>query len=702
MGGSSSEWCDDNNNSWNALLGGGSPIQMVDRDVAIIDADAGTPSVTSYVTTVGTLNFGIAVNPSTGRLYVSNTDARNQVRFERGLEILGDAQGDEDGICDDNEATSLCLPALNGHLVDTRVTVTTGTTVNGTVNLNPHIIFDNVAISSINKALSLGQPNGMAFNNAGTTLYAAAILSKKVAKIDTSAVPGTLTTRIDVGEGPTGVALLESKSRLYVMNRHENTISVVNTGTDTEILPRVLLFNPEPAVIKNGRKFLYDGQLTSGRGDISCATCHAFGDFDLLSWDLGDPQKTAPFDARPPQSPPGGAPLTECGSNADCVGNQNPYPCCTGPGAGTCPNQAGCGPFHPIKGPRTTQTLRGLTGTEPFHWHGDRANFNAYNVAFPGLLRKDSQLTTGSMQAFTDFMNTVVFPPNPNRNLDDTLTAAGSAGQNEFLNMTRDSPFQCVSCHGLPAGTNGKFINTQADQSSQAMKVPHLRNMHEKTGLALSPNILVAVPAETRNGFGFTHDGEVDTLVTFLNVPVFSFGGNMTAINNTIAFMDQFDSGQAVTVGHQITFDGTNNGDPGFNTLLAALNQGKIDLVVKGVFGGVPRTFRCTTVSPTQATCQPDRVGESAIDAAALRDSSGSGSELTFWAVPVGFGQRMGLDRDGDAFYDHDELDAGSDPADAASTPAMSAVPALSGWGFGLFAATLALIYRRRIGRRQI
>ena len=30
---------------------------------------------------------------------------------------------------------------------------------------------------------------------------------------------------------------------------------------------------------------------------------------------------------------------------------------------------------------------------------------------------------------------------------------------------------------------------------------------------------------------------------------------------------------------------------------------------------------------------------------------------------------RLGLDRDGDGFLDRDELDAGSDPADAASTP---------------------------------
>jgi YVTN family beta-propeller protein len=699
------EWCDDNDSSWNSLLGGESPIQIVDRDVAVIDADATPPGVTGYVTSVGTLNFGIAVNPDTGRLYVSNTDSRNHVRFERGLEILGDGMGDEDGICDDDEAQNLCLPALNGHLVDTRITVATGTTVDGTVNLNPHIDYDATPIASIDETLSIGQPNGMTFHSSGNTLYAAALLSRKVAVIDTSMVPGTLTARIDVGEGPTGVALNQPASRLYVLNRHENTISIVDTGTNSE-LSKVALYNPEPSVVTDGRKFMYDGQLTSGRGDVACVTCHPFANFDLLSWDLGDPQKTPPFDPRPPQSPPGGGAAAECGSNTDCVGLQNPYSCCTGPSTGTCPNQPGCGSFHPIKGPRTTQTLRGLGGTEPFHWHGDRASFNAFNVAFPGLLRNPAQLSPGDMQAFTNFIMTVEFPPNPNRNLDDSLSASALSGQTEFTSMTRDNPFECSDCHSLPTGTNGKFINALADQSSQAMKVPHLRNMYEKQGLlALNPNPLQPIPSGTRGGFGFTDEGQTDNLVTFLTLPVFSFDGNTTAIDDTIQFMMEFDTGQAAMVGHQITFDGTNNGDAQLSaeldTLQQALFDGKIDLVVKGVFGGIPRSFRCTAVSAIAANCQSDRAGEATIDSDTLKSMAAGNAELSFWAVPVGSGQRLGLDRDLDTFFDQDEIDAGSDPADPTSTPGSLAVPSLGPAGMGalvglLFAAGTSGLRRRR------
>ncbi len=687
VAGPGSEWCDDNNNAWDNLLdsvsgggGGGTVLQMRDRDVAVIDADAATPAVTGYVQSAGTLNFGIAVNPSTQGLYVSNTDALNHVRFEGSLEVLGDAQGDEDGVC---EGAEPCTLSLNGHLVDTRITVATGTSVNGFVNLNPHINYA-ADIATIDKTQSVGQPNGMAFNGAGTRLYAAAVLSRKVVVVDTSGVPGSVLARIDVGEGPTGVALKESANRLYVLNRHENTVSVVNTSTNTEVLPRVALFNPEPAAIKTGRKFLYDAQITSGRGDVACATCHAFGDFDLLAWDLGDPTDTFPYDPRPAQA--GSAFPGDCGAN---------------------PNGPGCGPFHPLKGPQTTQSLRDLGGTEPLHWRGDREDFQAFNKAFPGLLKRQTgQLLTSEMDAFTNFIMTVKFPPNPNRILDDTLTAGALSGQNDFIAVLRDANVRtCNGCHALPTGTNGRFINGPADGGNQALKVPQLRNMYEKTGYALLPLAMIPAPAFTRNGFGFIHDGAVDTLFSFVSAPVFTFGTDTTAKINMVDFMNQFPTGQAATVGHSITFNGANNGDATLNaelsTLLAVLNQGKIDLVVRGVFGGLPRGFRCTTVSPTQASCQPDRAGESAIDAASLKNLAASGAELTFMAVPVGSGVRMGLDRDGDTFRDQDEIDAGSDPADSGSTPnGAPSVPTLSAWGSGALLGLLGLAALKRLRRR--
>jgi hypothetical protein len=96
-----------------------------------------------------------------------------------------------------------------------------------------------------------------------------------------------------------------------------------------------------------------------------------------------------------------------------------------------------------------------------------------------------------------------------------------------------------------------------------------------------------------------------------------------------------------------------------------------------------------------------DRAGESAIDAATLKGLAASGSELTFLAVPVGFGPRMGLDRDGDTYFDQSEIDAGSNPADAGSTPNDAPpVPTLSAWGSAALIALVVLLAGRRMRRR--
>ena len=46
-----------------------------------------------------------------------------------------------------------------------------------------------------------------------------------------------------------------------------------------------------------------------------------------------------------------------------------------------------------------------------------------------------------------------------------------------------------------------------------------------------------------------------------------------------------------------------------------------------------------------------------------------TGRELTYTRTPPGSGQRIGVDRDGDGAWDGDEAEAGSNPADPASTP---------------------------------
>ena len=80
----------------------------------------------------------------------------------------------------------------------------------------------------------------------------------------------------------------KDRNLLYVLNKFESTISVVDTRKRTEE-KRVSLFDPSPEVIKVGRKHLYNTVETSGLGHIACASCHVDGRTDSLAWDLGDP-----------------------------------------------------------------------------------------------------------------------------------------------------------------------------------------------------------------------------------------------------------------------------------------------------------------------------------------------------------------------------------------------------------------------------
>ena len=69
-------------------------------------------------------------------------------------------------------------------------------------------------------------------------------------------------------------------------------------------------------------------------------------------------------------------------------------------------------------------------------------------------------------------------------------------------------------------------------------------------------------------------------------------------------------------------------------------------------------------------TFQSDRASEPPLTDAQLRaQAADAGQERTYLCVPPGSGVRVGIDRDEDGFFDRDEIDAGSDPADPSSTP---------------------------------
>lgn len=570
---------------------------MPDNDVAEIDT--ATLTVSRYFPRVGAVNLGLAVRPTTGDLYVANTAALNLVRFE---------------------------PNVRGHFVDnrvSRVSISNGALTHW--DLNPGINYS-VLPNLAAKATALAQPTALVFEPGGSALYVAAFGTDRVARLDAS---GNILSRIEIGpstgstvnprtkRGPRGLALLASAQRLYVLNRISNTLSVVNTATQAVVteIP-VGGFDPSPVAIKVGRGFLYDAKL-SGNGTAACAACHIDSDLDMLAWDLGNPG----------------------GTMQTVINNGQSFQ------------------LHPMKGPMTTQTLRGLAGLEPYHWRGDRADFLAFNPAFDGLMG-GSQLTAADMAAYRDFINTVVFQPNPNQLLNRTLPAsfAGGdpiAGRNTYINEPFTGNVTCNGCHTANPGTgsNRAIIPAAALQEPQPFKVPHLRNIYQKLNFTKTPG------AASIGGFGLVHDGEEPSIFAFLSRPVFrTFSTDAVRKTNLSAFIQCFDTGTAPAVGYTRTVTQANVGSGSvssdWTTLEGQAAAGNIALIAKGVLDG---QLRGLVYQPATNNYRADATGIGPFTRAQLVAKIGAGSILSVMGVPPGSGVRMGIDRDLDGILDANE-----------------------------------------------
>jgi len=102
---------------------------------------------------------------------------------------------------------------------------------------------------------------------------------------DLSAGANYIAARIPVGFNPRGLALSRDGHRLFVANRLDDTISVIDTRTD-RVASTVGLDAPKPvSSMRRGEQTFYTARY-SFQGQIGCASCHIDSTFDGLTWDL--------------------------------------------------------------------------------------------------------------------------------------------------------------------------------------------------------------------------------------------------------------------------------------------------------------------------------------------------------------------------------------------------------------------------------
>jgi hypothetical protein len=251
------------------------------------------------------------------------------------------------------------------------------------------------------------------------------------------------------------------------------------------------------------------------------------------------------------------------------------------------------------------------------------------------------------------------------------LSPEAALGKSFFESTAVDGSLKCAECHSLPLGTNAQ---SSEDGEPQQFKISHLRNLYQKVGMFGVNFVLGFAGIATTGsigdqvrGFGYLHDGSIDTVLSFLDVSAFTFP-TTTDHRNVTQFMLEFDTGLAPIVGQQVTKTVLNSSNPGdVNALVERAKLGECDLIARGIpdpsLGLPERGFfyqqRAGDFGPSfyaDSQSAPKQSPEILLQTLKL------GGWLTFTCVPPGSGGRMALDRDCDNTLDFDETNKNPNP----------------------------------------
>jgi YVTN family beta-propeller protein len=293
---------------------------------------------------------------------------------------------------------------------------------------------------------------------------------------DLSASADYVSARIPVGHNPRGLVLSPDGKRLYVANRLDDNITVIDTQTSV-VKSTIDLGGPKNIdALRRGERLFYTADFTF-QGQFGCANCHLDATIDGLQWDL-EPD----------------------GFGKDIVDNRS---------------------------------LENLAGTEPFKWNG--GNPDMPTECGPRTEKFFFRSQSFSEQQLTDlvtFVYSLPYRPNRYRLANGELTPAQERGKAIFeRTKSKDGlPIaeanQCTYCHGGPKYTNQKQLDVgsgKATDRSPIIDVPQLSNvaysgpyLHDGSARSLEEIWTVFNPKDTH---GVTNDltkDELNDLVEYL------------------------------------------------------------------------------------------------------------------------------------------------------------------------------------------
>jgi len=236
--------------------------RVPDRDLYIFDTK--TDRLIKTVNTLGTLLYGLAVD-SKGRVFIAQTDARNEVNGRAGTKKHG-------------------LKELQNRAFLNQIT---RVEFDGNNARKPEFIeLEPLPPSHPKQGEALATPFAIQVSADDSTLFVTAAGSDKLLTVD--AATGKILGRTDVGAVPRGIALGDGTA--WVFNAVANTVSLVDVSNPAklEVQSTITLHDSTHADFKRGR-IAFNTAAASTTSTFSCASCHPDGHTDQLLWVLKTP-----------------------------------------------------------------------------------------------------------------------------------------------------------------------------------------------------------------------------------------------------------------------------------------------------------------------------------------------------------------------------------------------------------------------------
>ncbi len=593
------------------------PPGLPDQDLFRILRGPGT--VLPQATAMGAVLFNVAHNPATNTFWQLGTEANNKdPARQTEPSIMGESVRNVLSIVTDNPVGAP-HPPLNVINLDDSNPTTPG------VQIDP--------------TRTVGQPYGLAIEPITGFGFISGMLTDNVTLLDSA---GGFVLEWDVPRGSIPRAVMYSPGLNLVFVYCWGTNKVESYTLGAPPVPFVsfdLGHDPTPELIKKGRQVYYSA-FKSRDNNASCNSCHIDGKADNLPWNLSNENKDN-------------------------------------------------------KGPMFTQLLSGIDRLPPFHWRGERDGLIFFNEAFVGLMGARTPLSErpgGEFDQFEAFVMSLRNPANPNANetrvVDGTIQGpkfpgypSGNAVNGQSLFVVNPA-LPCEGCHNIPMGTNNEVVTDDRGNNNprrQRFKVAPFHEIYRKETDAdpLTPGIqtvpVALVGAGTVNfsatGAGFAHSSVMTNLHHFNQIfenPTLPTPLTPAQAADLLNFVWQWDNGMGLAVHRAFMLrQGTVTAvTPRLNFLVAQANQRNCDIAVYGssFIGGSSRqvdwTFNRATglfdADDTTLASQP-------LSFFTGQATSGSGSNV-FVGVPVGSGERFGVDYDADDLFNGDEVTQTSNP----------------------------------------